>query len=278
MQHLKKLRWSAAVFILILPAIILYSFKSQIAAYSDFWQQLGITEKDGSEKIRESFLNGYLQYYGVRNFKNIALDDRKAVATDLLNYTKKYVQSSDFKKAYELKRQNMKPREVTRQPRTEDQIRQDLIAKAKKEIDKIEKSLKAATQENIKKIYQDSYDRQKKQLEEYQKPDNRTIAMMANGEKAQYEQEIKRYAEKMKNWEADYPADPSLFVKKRLQEVLTVTAGIDYNAELMEKNKKKVFVNPEYEKKPLNWKAGFRAGKEVTETVRTLVQQWMQEL
>lgn len=29
---------------------------------------------------------------------------------------------------------------------------------------------------------------------------------------------------------------------------------------------------------PLNWKAGFRAGKEVTETVRTFVQEWMQAL
>src|SRR5688572_29116128 len=68
--------------------------------YADLWQQLGLTKVEGTTQIRESFMFGYLQYYGARNIKKIATGDRVAVAKDLLAYTKQYVQSEAFKKEY----------------------------------------------------------------------------------------------------------------------------------------------------------------------------------
>ena len=56
------------------------------------------------------------------------------------------------------------------------------------------------------------------------------------------------------------------------------TADIDYQAQLVEKGNKKYFVKKEYENKNPNWKMGFRAGKEVTETMRTAVKAWILEL
>lgn len=258
--------------------VMLYSFKSQVYRYADFWEQLGISEVDGSKRISESFMSGYLSTYGAKNFKNIVIGERKAVTTDLLNYTKKYVQSPEFKKAYEEKRKTMKPREVTKKPRTEDQIRQSKIAEVKKGIGNLEKSMANATTAEMKKIYEDALVMNKKQLAEYEDPKNEMIPMLAKNEQQQYDREVQRYEERMKEWELQYPVESSRFVKRRLEEVLSETEGIDYNAELVEKNKKKVFVKPEYEKKNWNWKAGFRAGKEVTETVRGFMGEWVKGL
>ena len=67
-------------------------------------------------------------------------------------------------------------------------------------------------------------------------------------------------------------------IKTRLFKFLEVTKDIDYNAQLTERNGKKYFANPKYEGKSGQWKMAFRAGKEVTETARTFVQEWLKEL
>src|SRR5688572_13698600 len=96
-KRLVKIVLSTATTVLLLPVFILFSFKSKFENFSDIWKQLGITESNASGNIRESFLYGYLQYGSARNFKNIALGDRKEITTELINYTKTYVQSADFK-------------------------------------------------------------------------------------------------------------------------------------------------------------------------------------
>ena len=64
------------------------------------WKMLGITKQSGDEKIKNSFVNGYLYYYGVKNIKNLASNDRAAIAKDLLSYTKQYINSPAFTKEY----------------------------------------------------------------------------------------------------------------------------------------------------------------------------------
>lgn len=78
------------------------------------------------------------------------------------------------------------------------------------------------------------------------------------------------------NWEKKYPADPSVLVKKRLEEYLQLVATVDFNAALTEPDKYKVkkFVNPAYEKKSFKWKAIYRAGKEVNDVVIAFVKDW----
>ena len=87
-----------------------------------------------------------------------------------------------------------------------------------------------------------------------------------------------RHESMIKEWESVFPADPNQFIKRRLEEFLKVTSDIDFNAELVTKNGKKLFVNPTYEDKDSRWKMGFRAGKEVVEPARAFVQQWIQEI
>ena len=94
-----------------------------------------------------------------------------------------------------------------------------------------------------------------------------------------YEYKLKVYNEAMQNFEAKYPSDPKPLLKQRLQDILTITADVDYAAEFKEGPKgKKVFVNPIYEQKPAEWKLAFRAGKPATDAVRAAAQQWLKEL
>lgn len=272
---LYQLRVIGIILILLLPATFLVSFRSD-KVYLDLWQQLGLSEKDGATGIRESFMNGYLYYYGARNIKNITTGDRTAVVKDLLNYTKTYIQSSEFKNAYLEMRKQRTPVEP-KQPESEDEIRQKSINSVKEGITNIEKAMKSATSQN-KKLYQDTYDMLQKQLKDYQDPNNELIKLMVQGQKSQFEFQLNDYKEQLKKWQVDYPESPSLFIKRRLQQMLDATADVDYNAELTERNGKKYFVKPEYERKSNNWKYAFRAGKEVTETARAYARQWINEL
>ena len=96
------------------------------------------------------------------------------------------------------------------------------------------------------------------------------------------QENAKRLNERFKNlpkqWEINYPPNYWLVIKARLVNFLAQTNGIDYKATVVERNRKQVFTNPKYEAKSSQWKMGFRAGKEVTETARTFAQQWLKEL
>ena len=97
-----------------------------------------------------------------------------------------------------------------------------------------------------------------------------------------YENGVKQnqqnYDRQVADWEAKYPSNHLLYVKKRLQEFLNETADIDFDAELVTKNGKKYFVNRAYESKGNRWKMAFRAGKDVITTARTFVEKWMSEI
>jgi len=117
-----------------------------------------------------------------------------------------------------------------------------------------------------------------KQLKDADDPNNQILKLMADGEKATFEMRTQEFRKNMEKWEKEYPADQMVLVKYRLAQFLTITADVDFNAELKEQNGKKRFVNPVYEKKRAEWKQAFRAGKDATETARAFAQQWLKEL
>lgn len=244
----------------------------------DVWKMLGISRQTGTEGIKNSFFNGYLYYYGVKNAKNIAVNDRAAIAKDLLNYTKEYITGAEFKKQYEEWRKNAKPQEPVLKPlRTVKEIQKEKIAKTEKSIKETEKTIKEVNAEMAKAI-QPVLDMLRKNLKDYQNPNHEYFANIAMGEKYQQEGEAKRYKENMSRWETDFPENINNFIADKLKKMLEYTKGIDYNAALVEKYGKKRFVNPTYEGKGTEWKQGFRAGKEVTETARAFAEKWLTEL
>jgi hypothetical protein len=57
-----------------------------------------------------------------------------------------------------------------------------------------------------------------------------------------------------------------------------VAGTVDFNAELVEKDRKKKFVNRAYEGKNYEWKMIFRAGKDVYDVAKVFAEQWLKEL
>lgn len=269
------LRLMAVAIALTLSVAFLLSFKTA-RTYSDVWQQLGLSEKDAGAHVQQSFIGGYLQYAGVAKARHIAVGDRAAVTKDMLAFTRTYLHGEEFRKAYERLRTSQKPTEPEK-PQTEAEIRKKNIDAAKEGIANIEKGMKTADAE-MKKILQGTLEMFQNQLKEYQDPKNEMVKLMVQGAAQSYEYQTTAYKEALKKWEKEYPADPTPFVKKRLEQMLEATKDIDYNAQLTERNGKKYFAKAEYERKSSQWKMGFRAGKEVTETARAYVQQWIKEL
>lgn len=74
--------------------------------------------------------------------------------------------------------------------------------------------------------------------------------------------------------EKKYPSDAHELIKQRLKEFLSVSATVDFNAQL----NGSMFANPEYEAKNGEWKMCYRAGKAVVEVAREEAQAWLKEL
>ena len=131
-----------------------------------------------------------------------------------------------------------------------------------------------ATKPIFEKIYVDA----QKNLKEAEDPENK----MFKRYEANYDQLVKdqkrTYEYQLGEWEKNYPSNHLQYVKKRLNEFLDATNDIDFNAELIEKNGKKYFVNPSYERRSDRWKMAYRAGKEVVIPAREFAEKWIEEI
>lgn len=268
------LRLCIAALLLVIISAILFSFTNK-KLNDEFLKELGITKTDADKKISNSIIGGYLDAYGVKNAKNIALGKRAAVVKDLLLYTKDYVSTPAFKKEYDVMKESHKPTPATAE--TPEAMKRNLIEQYKKSVSETEKSLKAADA-TIKPIFEKVLADAKAELKKAEDPKNPMLLSYAENypEMAKQMEENNKY--QLAEWEKQYPSNPLLFVKERLQQFLDETEGIDFNAETVLKNGKKVFTNKAYESKGSRWKMAYRAGKEVVESARAFVTQWINEI
>lgn len=277
-RYVLLIRLATLTFLLCMLALILFSFTASKKIAGDFWLQLGIAKAEGTKNIEESFLSNYFTFYGAKNARNILAADRVAVARDLLNYTRQYVSGAAFQKAYAARREQFKPRTPEYKiERTKAQVQKEEIGRLEKTIKDAEELMKKMTPE-VQKGMAEGLAESKKQLKEYQNPDYPLFALLAESDVNENTAAKKRYEEEMALWEKNMPADYKLVIKERLERMLTLTAGVDYDAALKDKYNKKVFVNATYERKPAEWKMAFRAGKEITELTRAFAQNWLNEL
>lgn len=269
-----RVRIFAPVVLLLAIVWCASSFTIKKAA-EDFFEQLGISKTSADEKITNSLLGGYLDQYGLRNAKNIASGNRAAVTKDLLLYTKQYVNSAAFQKAYTQLRESNKPKPASIQ--SPEDMRSGMIEQYQKSIVQTEANMKKAD-ESMKKIFDPILVTLRQQLKDAQDPNN----AMLNNYKQNYPAMLKSTEtsnqQRLAEWETKYPVNQSLFIKTRLQQFLDETSNIDFSAQLMDKNGKKYFVNPAYEYKSNRWKLAFRAGHDVIEPARDFVKNWLAEI
>jgi hypothetical protein len=241
----------------------------------DFLKQLGLTKPGAEEKIRQGVLGGSLDIYGIKGLKSIAAGNRAAVASDILAYTKRYVSTADFIKNYNEMRDQYKPKFQKLQ--TPEEMRSEMIANQKKGIAQIEETIKKSDATN-KPIFEKVLISAKEDLKKVEDPNNKHIVAYTKNYEQAVKQNQQNYDRQIADWEAKYPSNHLLYVKKRLQGFLDETADIDFEAELITKNGKKYFANRAYESKGNRWKLAFRAGKDVITTARAFTEKWMNEI
>ena len=277
-QLSKKNTFRSVVKLSVLPLLFFFLLLSSFTAtrmVDDFLKQLGIGKVAADEKIINTILGGSIDTYGVKNVKNILAGNRKAITLDLLAYTKKQVNSAAFIKQYAAMKEKAKPELAVAQ--TPEEMRNADIAAAKKGIADIEATIKKADATN-KPIFEKVLVEAKKSLIKAEDPNNKQYVNYAKG----YDGLVKDFKamneKRLAKWEEDYPTNHLLYVKERLVQFIDATNDIDFSAETVIKNGKKVFVNPLYERKGNQWKMAFCAGKEVIEPAREFVQQWIAEI
>jgi hypothetical protein len=245
----------------------------------DVWKQLGLSQSDVNLNINHSFAQGSFYYFGAKNAAKIAAGDRAAVIRELAAYAKKYSNSDEFKKKYEAVRKMKTPEQPWIQ-----HINVDSLKQAERE--RIQRAIKDAEANRnhpnpkVRNSIPARLDNLNKELTTLDDPNNRVIKQRLDYVQRSNEQAMKQYQDKVKKFETNYPADPKQMIRFRLQQILDITADVDYSAELKDgwNNKVKVFVNPVYEKNPPEWKLAYRAGKQATDVLRGIAQQWLNEL
>ena len=273
---LVKLKVMLIIFLLTLISLFSLSFTTSRQLAADIWAQLGMTRAQGTDGIKQSFLNGYLYYYGAKNAKNVAAGNRGAITKDLLTYTRQYVSSDAFKKEYEQLRKDAKPLEPENKVRSKEEIRKEKIAETEKSIRDAEATMKVSA--DMARIMKPTVEMLKKTLEDYKKPDSKNIESYFLYEKNENASRLRSYQERLTNWEKEYPVDYREKIKQRLQKFIDLSATVDFTAELKQVGNKKKFVNPVYEGKAYDWKQIYRAGREVIEPARQFAEQWIKEL
>ncbi len=245
---------------------------------NEFWKQLGITEKDLKISISRSFFQPVTPDYW--SLKKISSGNRAALVIAAGNYAKQYVATPAFEKEYKQLRDAQMKANTPAPALTWEQIAKKKITETGGVIKTYENALKTTADANAKKEFTNALEISKKQLAEYK-----------SGKSAQIEYELRmdaqRYADAKKlfdEWVKEHHEQVQDLIKLRLNEFIAVTKGIDYNAVYVEgltggeTGGEGHFKNPVYGKKSIQWKHGFWAGKEITETARTFALQWLKEL
>lgn len=239
------------------------------AAVSSVFDQLAIAEAAARESIFDNFTEGGLSFPRSKVVKGLATGKRAGVVKELGDYMRQYTNSPQFIAAYKSLREKKKPRFEDKTAKVNKRI-----AETKAEIAETEKELKTATGDS-KKLFELTLKVQKDMLKELNDPNSiqyNNLMMTGSMSKEEYEVAIVEY-------ERDYPADPKVLIKRRLQAFLDLTADINFDAKL-EKGFSGgyVFADEELEAKSDLWKRCFRSGKETITAARAYAQQWLKEL
>ena len=243
----------------------------------DVWKQLGLTQSETNLNINTSFRNGAFYYYGAKNARNIAAGDRIAVIRDLAAYAKKYAASEEFKKSYAADRLRNKPADPWIQKISVDSIKAVEKARIQQGIKDAEANVNHPNPK-VRNGIPYRLEALRKELAAIDDPNNRVIKIRVDGMQRSNDAAMKQYNDKMAKYDANYPADPRVMIKARLQQMLDITADVDYTAEVQQVGDYKKFTNPVYEKKPKEWKLAYRAGKAATDELRAIAQKWLLEL
>jgi len=244
-------------------------------AAQDHLATLGISEGRAKEAVFDSFMADAVSIAG-RPAAFIAMPPaaRVALVNFALTLARTFVESDDFKRRYADHREANGP-EPLPEGQSADAIFkkqregfENQVAEMRKLFDQITPEQRATLEEGWKEM--------REQFDAMEKGERRTqIEANINAQRAE---QVRQRDAAMKELEKTYPADARALVAMRLRRFLDVTKDIDYSAQLVEKDKKKVFADDALEARPAEWKMAFRAGKPATDAARAFAQKWLADL
>lgn len=255
--------------LLILSLVGLLAYRT-----ADVLSDIGLTHSQAEETVFNGITSGYLSIPAA--CRKLAVSQRASVVSGVVSFAKSYTKTDDFKKRYATWRAGAKP---TSDAKSYEQVQKEQkaqIAEMKKGLAETKASmakLDAATQKSI----QGAIQQQEKMIAEMESGTSPILMKRESVDQLNKYAEAE-YQEKLKKWEVDYPADPSILIHKQLSLFLEQSAGVDFTAKLIDRSGKKYFVNLAYEQKPDNWKRCFRAGAEATSVAQQLAKTWLFEL
>lgn len=243
------------------------------AVVKNILDQLEIAEDEAREYIFDNFKDGNLAFPYSSVLKGIASGKRAGIVKELGDYMRRYCSSPEFLQAYKEARESAKPVAPA-----------DKAGKIKARLEEIkhdiasnEEGMKSATGD-IRKLYEATIKMLKEEQQALLDPKNAMHGMYVSNLTQGNDMDADQYAEAMKEFEREYPANVQVLIKRRLQEFLALTADIDFDAKLVEKGGKKRFADPKLEAKDETWKRCFRCGRETITAARTYAQQWLAAL
>lgn len=255
-----------------LVGVVLCVLSLSAVGAGDVLSELKISKKDAATEAIQSFAGGSVNTYRVRSvFKNASPAVRAALVEQTLLWTKAYVNSPQFAKDYAAYREQAKPQPPDESETTIDEElakrrkeREDQLAEAKANIKEMPAEYRKAAEEGYKAGVE--------ALKALDTPEFRK--MEREGLEMERKQQQENYAQDLERWEEEYPADPKVLVKQRLEEFLDATEDVDFDAELNGRR----FKSAAYERKPSEWKLAYRAGKEPVEKARAFAEGWLKEM
>ena len=241
---------------------------------SDVLSDIGLTRPEAQQKVVDGITSGSI--YLPAACHKLTLSQRSSVLSNVVSFAKSYIQTDDFKQRYTSWRTAAKPASQSKDYGQVQQEQKDQIANMKKSLVETKASM-AKLPASTQTAMQGAIKQQEKIIAEMEAG---TSPMLMKRESID---QLNKYAdadyqEKVKKWETDYPADPMVMIRKQLTAFLEQSNGVDFSAKLADRNGKKYFVNPDYERKSDNWKRCFRAGSEATSTAQQLAKTWLTEL
>ena len=237
-------------------------------AAADVFQEYGIDREEWSSSFLYALTNPSLSLPSVpAKLKKLPPAQRAAVVGALGSAARAWVGTAEFLQKYKEDYEASLPDEL-KPPRTAKQIADEMKSEMQSQLAEMDKTAKTMSGDMQKAILEAmaAIKAQMGQMDQF-------AAMQAAEEKARYE------AAKSRPPDPDAPsADPHVGLKRALKRFLDLTAGVDFNAQLKTQYGLKRFANEDYEARPKEWKACFRAGQEACGAARDLASAWLADL
>ena len=245
------------------------------AAAQDHLATLRISEGRAREAIFDSFMTGAVSIAGKpAAFVAMPPAARVALVNFTLNLARTFTESDEFKRRYADHREANGP-----DPLPEEQSADAIL---KKQRDGFETQVT-----EMRKMFDQITPEQRATLEQGWKEMRDQLTAMEQGDKhkeiddilkGQRAEQLRQRDEALKGFEKTYPADSRALIALRLRHFLDTTKDVAYDAQLVDKDKRRVFADSALEAKPGDWKMAYRAGKPATDAARTFAQKWMNDL